>query len=168
MTTQVNEEIASKIVQWQGRAPVDVVGLANDIGINVWEAALGTKVSGQLLKDPKNGGKTGYSILVNAKEPYVRRRFTVAHELAHFLLHREMVRRLETLTEDTFYRAEGLNSWHELEANHFAALILMPDLLVKRFKAEGRSLIEMADLLEVSEPAMRIRLSLQDAPMRAF
>src|SRR2546428_14150606 len=121
MTTQINEEIAAKIVQRQAKAPVDVVGLARDIGINVWEADLGPAVSGKLLKDDINGGAAGYSILVNGREPYLRRRFTVAHEVAHYILHREMVRKLVSLTEDTFYRDVGLNSWQEMEANRLAA-----------------------------------------------
>lgn len=166
MTTQINEEIASKIVARQGEAPIDVTALAREIGIQVWESNLGPTVSGKLLKDSQNGGSSGYSILVNRAEPYERRRFTVAHELAHYLLHREMVRRLGSLTEDTFYRALGLNGWQELEANNLAAKILMPDTLINRFRREGRTPPEMAKLFEVSEPAMRIRLYLESQPAK--
>src|SRR5690348_13224413 len=126
MTTQMNEEIARKILAHQGQMPVDVTALAKDIGIKVWESDLGPNVSGKLFKDDTNGGSKGYSILVNSKEPYVRRRYTVAHELGHYILHREMVRRLGAVTDNTFYRADGFDSWQEMEANKLAAEILMP------------------------------------------
>src|SRR5438105_3870285 len=123
MTTQINEQSASQIVKRQIQPPVNVRALAADFGVNVWESDLGSKISGKLFRDTEHGGSSGYSILINAKEPYVRRRFTVAHELAHFLLHREMVKRLGGLTEDIFYRADGLNGWQEMEANRLAAEI---------------------------------------------
>jgi Zn-dependent peptidase ImmA (M78 family) len=165
MTTQVNEQIAAKIVSHQKRPPVNITALAQECGLNVWEADLGIRVSGKLLKDPKHGGESGYSILVNSREPFVRRRFTVAHELAHYILHREMVRRLGSLTEDVFYRAHGLNSWQEMEANKLAAEILMPQALVNQLK-RIKTPQELATLFQVSEPAMRIRLSLQTAPIK--
>jgi Zn-dependent peptidase ImmA (M78 family) len=53
-----------------------------------------------------------------------------------------------------------------MEANRLAAEILMPHMLVKKFRSEGKTPLEMARLFEVSEPAMRIRLSLQEAPIK--
>lgn len=76
-----------------------------------------------------------------------------------------MVKRLGGLTEDTFYRADGLNSWQEMEANKLAADILMPMTLIRKYSS-GKTPLELARIFHVSEPAMRIRLSLESAPIR--
>lgn len=59
MTTQMNEQLAAKIVERQTKPPVDVTALARDFGVNVWESDLGSGVSGRLLRDPQNGGESG-------------------------------------------------------------------------------------------------------------
>jgi hypothetical protein len=97
----VDRQQADAIVQkYQQTAPVQVMRIANDLGINVWRSALGTNVSGKLFRDREHGGWSGYSILVNISEAYARQRFTMAHEIGHFVLHLEDVG--AELTDDTF------------------------------------------------------------------
>ncbi len=138
-------------------APVDVTGLAEALGLAVWEDdELPGGISGKLYKDPENGGTSGYSIAVRASDPFVRRRFTVAHEIAHFVLHRNKVG--ASLTDDEFYRS-NLSSWEEVEANRLAADILIPrKLLVKHIESSGDDPALLASIFKVSEAAMRIRL----------
>ena len=101
-------------------------------------------------------------MIINSKEPRVRRRFTVAHELAHYLLHREMVGR--GVTENAFYRSDSdLSSWQEMEANRLAAEILMPSDLV-RAHAGSTDFAYLASRYQVSEQAMQIRMSLKELP----
>ena len=113
------------IAKYQSQAPVDVVAIAAELGINVWETnSLSESISGKIFKDPLNGGSSGYSILVNAGHSLARKRFTIAHEIAHFILHRK---RLESgdLVDDAMYRS-GVSAREETEANMFAADLLMP------------------------------------------
>jgi hypothetical protein len=141
-------------------APVDVVSLANELGIKVWESRdLPPNVSGKIFKDPLNGGPSGYSIVVNGFESRYRRRFTVAHELAHFILHRNKL--LEgALIDDTLYRS-GLSNEEERSANKLAAEILMPTELTKELKRSGiKSVEKLAETLQVSVPAMKARLGI--------
>lgn len=145
------------IQRFQQFVPVDVTGLAEALGLNVWEDDdLPKGVSGKLFKDSEDGGTAGYSIVVRASDAYVRRRFTVAHEIAHFLLHRNLIG--NSITDDEWYRSD-LSNAQEAEANRLAADILMPDsLLAANIKRYGADSGVLAPLFEVSEIAMQIRL----------
>jgi hypothetical protein len=146
------------ILQHQQMPPVNVVAVANDLGVNVWEIPnLGKEISGKIFKDAQNGGSSGYSIGVNATEGYRRKRFTVAHEIAHFILHRDKIG--DELTDDAMYRS-GLSTREEVQANQLAADILMPVALIRKFQAVDENDVELlADRFQVSVPAMRVRLS---------
>jgi hypothetical protein len=149
------------IARFQNEPPVNVTGIAEALGLNVWESdtELPPGVAGKIFKDPISGGSEGFSIVVRESDPYVRRRFTVAHEIAHFVLHRDQIGDL--LTDDELYRS-GLSSTQESEANRFAADILMPMHLVAQYiKRFGSDPQVLAPLFKVSEAAMRIRLGLR-------
>jgi uncharacterized protein DUF955 len=146
------------IERFQHSAPVNVTALAEAFGLTVWEDAdLPEGVSGKIFRDPRNGGPEGYSIVVRASDAYVRRRFTVAHEIAHFLLHRNRIG--DSLTDDALYRS-GLSSREEAEANRLAADILMPRKLLGQYINSYGSAnpAVLADVFNVSEAAMQIRL----------
>ena len=145
------------IAKYQMTAPVDVVSIAQEIGIRVWEMKrLPEGVSGQIWEDPVNGGTSGFSIGVRATEPILRKRFTVAHELAHYILHRSQLD--GGLFEDVMYRG-GLSSREETQANQMAADILMPFPLINKLVDQGETTIEkLAKRLQVSLPALKIRL----------
>jgi hypothetical protein len=151
-------EMDQTIRPFQQEAPVDVSGLARALGVNVWELhSLPPTISGKIWKDDRNGGTSGFSIGVNASEAYVRKRFTVAHELAHFLLHRNRI--TNELVEDTMYR--GLGGREEAQANKLAADILMPFALINKLMSRGITDVdELASRFQVSGVAMRIRLGI--------
>lgn len=163
----ITPEQNSIIERFQQSAPVDVTQLAEALGLHVWEDdTLPEGISGKLFQDPVKGGLAGYSITVRASDAYVRKRFTVAHEIAHFLLHRNLIG--ISVTDDAFYRSD-LSSREEAEANRFAADILMPrQLLAKYIKMYGSDPEVLAQMFKVSEAAMRIRLGLPaNVPARA-
>lgn len=153
MTT---EETTGEIIErFQKQAPVDVLGLADALGLQVWEDDI-NPFSGALKKDPLHGGISGYSLIVNAVEPLPRKRFTIAHEIAHFILHRDQL--VHGDIEETLYRG-GLSDRLETEANKLAADILMPLSLIEDLINKGiTSIEELAEALEVSKTAIGIRL----------
>jgi Zn-dependent peptidase ImmA (M78 family) len=134
------------------------VAIARDLGVNVWEMHnLAPGTAGKIFYDRLNGGPSGYSIGVNATESLQRKRFTVAHEIAHFILHRNRIG--DELQDDAMYRS-GLSTWEEVQANKLAADILMPVKLIRQLQARGCiSVSTLASALDVSEAAMRVRLS---------
>jgi hypothetical protein len=147
------------IAKYQIQAPVDVVAIATELGLNVWAMALPANISGKIFRDPLNGGQSGFSVAVNSQDAFVRQRFTVAHEIAHFVLHRE---RLESgdLIDDAMYRS-GLSSKEETAANRLAADILMPMPLIQTLVSAGiREPQSLANKLQVSLAAIKIRLGI--------
>jgi Zn-dependent peptidase ImmA (M78 family) len=156
----IQETVKQTIERFQQFAPVDVMGIAEALGIHVWEDDI-NPYSGKITRDPKNGGFSGYSIIVNAVEPINRKRFTIAHEIAHFILHADEV--LDGGIEETLYRG-GLSDKKEAEANKLAADILMPLSLIETLIAQGKTSIEeLAEALEVSKTAIGIRLGMSYA-----
>lgn len=141
--------------------PVRVGALAKALGLNVTKSTLGPKVSG--LIEPSDSSPAGYEIKVNRYEPAERQRFTIAHEIAHYMLHREHIGR--GIVDNVLYRS-NLSSRIETEANQLAAEIIMPRPVVRdRLRAlmapVDNALAEsLAGEFKVSAPAMRVRLGL--------
>jgi Zn-dependent peptidase ImmA (M78 family) len=155
-------EIIKRFTQYP---PVDVKGLAEALGLRVWEENLGSNVSGVIEFNPLKGGKSGYSIAVNSSDSYFRKRFTVAHEIAHFILHRDKLTKL--FKEDRMYRGP-MSGQLEEQANRLAADILMPRRLIRDLLEQGIKTPEgMAAKLQVSVPAMEVRLGLYKRPNKA-
>ena len=141
--------------------PVNLEELARQLGVSVSYKRLDDDLSGYIHKDGDQ-----WEIAVNARHAPTRQRFTLAHELGHFVLHRN---KLGEGTNDTkAYRADANKSFynsaierrHEREANQFAAGLLMPtNQVVNVFRNIGVNNPErMASLFGVSPAAMEIRI----------
>ena len=144
--------------------PIPVNVVAQSLGLLVEPADLGADVSGVLVVSGDSG-----VIGVNKSHSLVRQRFSVAHECAHFVLHRSE----SSLFIDEKYRAffrdqksaKGTDS-QERAANAFAAALLMPETLVRRaakvyafeLGEEHGAMAELARVFQVSTEAMTWRL----------
>jgi hypothetical protein len=113
-------------------------------------------------------GRVGRAF-VNADDILARRRFTAAHELGHFVLHRGEMERFRLDTDDTLKESEPVKDPKEAEANRFAAELLMPEEVIRERAAElmkehtgcPRLVLayRLASELLVSREAMRYRLN---------
>lgn len=161
------EEKADEVVERAGvtRPAIPVSKIARNAGIQVKPSMLGDDVSGLLVLDDGKP-RIGY----NEHHANVRQRFTIAHELGHFLLHdksRELF--IDKRYPATFRRDEQSSEGkcrREREANAFAAALLMPCAMIEREidargfdLADGSALSDLADLFEVSRQAMAFRLA---------
>jgi len=144
------------IARHQVVPPVNVAHLADALGVPVYYKDLGTAASAMIQRDPIRGRQSGFVIYLNSREPSVRQRFSLAHEIAHFVLHRDLIE--QGVTDDTMYRSAELSSYYETQANQLAADILMPIRMVKRAHENEKSLSGLASLFQVSKGAMQIRL----------
>lgn len=124
------KETAIKILDRFGsKIPIDIDEIIKAHGIEVFEDdEMSTSISGILMIKSESVGA-----MVNLFHPEVRKRFTLAHELGHYLMHR----RKSNLFVDEFavlYRGlrpeEGVDP-REVEANVFAAELLMPEDAIK-------------------------------------
>lgn len=150
------EDVLAVIRKHQGTAPVQVIPMANDLGVKVYYVDWPADMSGRIERTAEYGGASGYAIFVNKNHHPNRRRFTIAHEIAHFALHKEQIG--DGVYDDAMYRS-GLPHRTEVEANRLAADILMPWHLVSKATREGYSSVsDIAKKFGVSETAMSIRL----------
>lgn len=142
--------------------PVPVDRMAEARGILVSYKTLDDDLSGFLLR---GGDRT--IIGVNDAHPVERRRFTIAHELGHALLHERAELRVDHGFSVNFRspRSSEGTSVEEVEANTFAATLLMPFRLLRRELEGGRIDIEddkqvgrLARRYIVSSTAMNFRL----------
>ncbi len=139
--------------------PVKVGELANELGLKVTRSPLPPKISG--LIQPSSETTAGFEIRVNKYEVPERQRFTVAHEIAHYLLHRQDIG--SGVVDSIMYRS-SLTSRKETEANRLAADIVMPAREVKREldrlggEPSDDVVDELASIFKVSVPAMKVRL----------
>lgn len=152
-------QVVGLLARYQKSAPVDVNALAKALDVAVYvDGTMPPNESGKILKDKEHGGTSGYSIIVNGNEPRVRQRFTVAHEIAHYLLHRDLIG--DGLIDDPLYRS-GLSTLEEVHANRLAAEILMPYALIEEALKKGaRTINALAGALFVSPQAISVRLGI--------
>lgn len=162
------EARAHRVIRERGirSAPIPVIDIAKAEGLDVIGYDLGEDVSGTLVIE--NGkGFIGY----NPSHSKKRQRFTIAHELGHYLLHYTenhlFVDKdfLVKYRRQTSYTNKEL--FQEQEANAFSAALLMPkDFILKELKSKSTielgeiELIEtLAKVFDVSVPAMTFRLN---------
>ncbi|WP_031364498.1 ImmA/IrrE family metallo-endopeptidase [Caballeronia sordidicola] len=155
------EQLAEQVVRDCGLTlPVDVLGLAQSNGILVSAkpaAAMG--VSGMLLRSGDDFA-IGYATHVR-NEGF--QRFSIAHELGHFYLpgHPEHIFSAGAVHESRAGFASG--DPIELQADHFAAGLLMPSALFTKEAAkysDGFTAIEhLAEICKTSLTASAIRYS---------
>jgi len=155
---------ATKLLERYGDSvPVDVVQIAKECGLTIRKEDLEEEVSGMLVIQDDHA-----VIGVNKNHHPNRQRFTVAHELGHFLLHAKSSQ-IFVDASPVFYRdeqsSEGTKT-QEIEANIFAAELLMPEAALKEMLSRRPVDIydedDMADLgkkLRVSVQALTIRLT---------
>ncbi len=122
-------------------APVPVYRIAKDCGARISADYLEADLSGFFYRDSKQA-----VIGVNTHHPRVRKNFTVAHELGHFLLHDQAQLKVDhefhvRLRNDL--SSQGTNE-SEREANFFAASLLMPKEFLKE-DLEGREYVDLVD-----------------------
>lgn len=146
--------------------------LAENLGLTVSsDAGLNEGISGLIQREGD-----GYAIKVAGSEHVYRQRFTMAHEIGHFLLHRSLLDAEGGTNDNTMYRNDingraynsQIEDIHERQANSFAANLLMPEQAVRAAWLEESeksnhpegwvTLTAMHRRFQVSPSAMRWRL----------
>jgi Zn-dependent peptidase ImmA (M78 family) len=165
---EIEEKVSGLLHKHEiGEAPVRVDLIAKGEGIAILESAFDGDVSGALLR---SSGLTG--IAVNSRQHPNRKRFTIAHELAHYLLDHTTEDHIDwqfsILRRDS--KSSDASDAKEIEANAFAANLLMPREFLKEdlrqyanFRGEVEldqaTRLELARKYSVSVEAMTYRLT---------
>lgn len=157
------QQIAVELLRDYTTIPTPIEQIIKELGIKLLPYNMEDGISGILLIE-KNNITIGY----DKKEPEHRKRFTMAHELGHYMLHRDGG--LFVDKEFKMYRPSSSKvpstEYKEWEANEFAANILMPASALKKeidsleIDYENDVWIKnLADKFKVSYSAMSIRIS---------
>lgn len=144
--------------------PVNVVELAQKMQFKVLQLEL--DYDGAILtnKKPFKIGEKEYkkAILVNINHAATRKRFTIAHELSHWITATDQQK------QDLYaHRDDSSNSYcAEPEINSYASELLMPHGLIKQvlnkvdkfYYTSPTIIMKIADLFKVSYSAAKVRL----------
>lgn len=146
--------------------PVPIIDIAKEIGFKIFEMTPEERdlsgLVGISLEYEEDFG-TDKIIAVNSDDNYGHKRFTIAHEIAHYIF--DFDEKNEISYYNTYYTNEHSETPEERRANYFAACLLMPE---KQFRNKYKeffdknSLLEttkkLADTFKVSPEAVRRRL----------
>ena len=151
--------------------PVPVREIAKAIDIfEIREEPLDGLEGGLIVVDDRARG----AILVHRDRPETRKRYTIAHEIGHYVIPLHGSDSLECQESDLRVEQIGPNDRArvmELQANQFATELLMPRQQVELFlggntSADIRQILNMADRFDVSrEASARRYVALQGQPL---
>ncbi len=136
--------------------PIKVLEIANKMGLKVFKATFDRDDVSGMLKAQEG------EIYISEKDNINRQRFSIAHEIGHYVLHyKGKVFEERDNRKHISYR-DSLSSLgfsiKEIEANFFAANLLMPEDKVKELCRKGYSINQMADFFGVSSTGISSRL----------
>jgi len=95
-------------------------------------------------------GEGDFTIYLSPYTGQMRDRFTIAHELGHYVLHSRLGKKRIHIARE----GSGRTEW---EANWFAAGFLMPAAIFRQKRGEGASDGELALFFQVSPAAVQVR-----------
>lgn len=154
-------EIREEIDGYLSEYPVKLGAIAERLGVKVLLSTLPRGTSGQIGQE--NGD---FVIRINRHEAKHRQRFTLAHELAHFLLHRERIVAEGGWSENVLLRTPNQPIQIEYEANRLASDLVIPSHLLAKATADytgpmtSEVIEDLARRFGVSTAAMEIKLQM--------
>lgn len=164
LTRPVSEARELLAAQRVIKPPIDVEEIARSLGLKVVRQPFDGNLSGMLQR--QDGGAV---VGVNSLHSKVRQRFTIAHEIGHFVLHRGRTFIDEVRVDYRDERASAGTYRQEINANSFVAELLMPADMVRNAvthlldsgldASESEFVAVLADEFRVSSEAMSHRLT---------
>ena len=154
---------ATELLVGQNEAPVQLDQILGRLGVELREMEIAEDISGILIRD----GKRKF-IVVNESHSPARKRFTIAHEIGHLVLHATQDVHVDHTLRINLRDSQAATGENveEVEANAFAANLLMPmDWLREAMDSDWIDLNDdsevarLAGQFEVSPQAMLIRLT---------
>lgn len=162
-TELIHNEVDELLAKFKfANPPIPVDEIAKSLKISLMYADLDDEVSGLLIKKANK-----CYIAINENHHPNRQRFSIAHELGHYKLHMSRDKSF-FIDRSVYYRNHAAHSGQnneEIEANRFAAELLMPKKLVlavlNQFSHElsDSDLVKVANKFFVSQQAMKFRLA---------
>lgn len=147
----IRDAVDNRYVDSNGNLLLDKIAEKQNIAVKYED--LPTSESGYIKREDDK-----YTIGINKKHNPRRQRFTFAHELGHYFLHRSDNSGDTLYRDEIFFRIENSSSI-EYAANEFASRLLIPEDRLENKLREGMCDIKnLADYFNVSVPAMKYRV----------
>lgn len=135
-------------------APIDIYKIAKMLGFTIIEADFPDNYSGEIYIEGKIK-----SIGINKNQTKNRQRFSIAHELGHYLNPQQYIDEEEVSGDTEFDYTNPLHQ-QEKEANMFASELLIPkEFLIKDLDIFGLDIDKLTEKYQVSEQTMWIKLT---------
>lgn len=154
MVSHPNRNKALDLLKTTGitAGPVDINLIASYLGFKICPVTLHPKQKGAVFAQ----GKTRI-IVVNENHPLSLQRYTVGHELGHFV---NGDNHAESEPIETEFRFLSHHFQQERSADAFAAELLMPkEFLEVDLRKYGLDIPKLLEIYQVSEKALWIRLN---------
>ncbi|MGJ4787756.1 ImmA/IrrE family metallo-endopeptidase [Leptospira koniambonensis] len=143
------------------QSPIDLKALIASFGGEYKEEDLPPHFDGKIEKKDNS-----FLITVNSGKPDLRKNFTIAHEIGHLFIHMgyilnpDLWSRVDNYEDSVYYRSGYTEE--ELEANQFAAALLMPEEeflreVRKNTHAGACSISPISEYFKVSDEAVVTR-----------
>lgn len=152
------ESLASQImsdadISTRDFGSIDVIKLADSFGCTVQEVDFDPDTVSAKAQKRSDGT---YLIQVSRKDGAKRQRFSIAHEVAHIVLHDddEFIEYRKPLSD---YDDPNL-LYKEVQANMLASALLMPKDLVTKVWEQTKDIDDLAEIFKVSRSAAYYRL----------
>ncbi len=165
---ELSQEITEYIKEitrncYKPNTSLDIFKLLKNLNIEFWTSDMNgqSDLSGAIVKEKDDK----FTVYVNSTDSEKRRRFTICHEIGHYISYKcnsYSKQEFETngFIEDNYSvlaRITGTISPAEIEANQIAAEILMPEIRFRDLISREYSIDEIAELFDVSAQAVKIR-----------
>jgi Zn-dependent peptidase ImmA (M78 family) len=143
---------------------IDIIKLAKSVGIDIYFAKkiADENFNARIEFDKKD---KSYKIFINPNQEMELQRFSIAHELAHFVLHKKLLEKKGVLNKEP---SNDIPVQEEENADKLAAEILMPKELLKQCLKENKItkkesikkdiITTLAECFRVSKTVVAIRL----------
>lgn len=151
-------DMAKKILKQHNitDVPTDLHVICERLGLEYVELNDPNELDGAVLV--MNGSRVA---MLNRAKPFVRARFTLAHELGHIFLNHDKrdfydAEAARELGEDM---SDNVKPAKEKEADAFASELLIPMEQLKNFQGELKNPDKLAEIFQVSKPAISIAIT---------
>lgn len=155
---ELTKSVCERTFKGEVKYPVDLNRIAEEFNLPIYYEKLDDNLAGCFIAEDK-----GAAIVLNNNDAVVRQRFTLAHELGHFISYKIQEKTGKIFDERSTLAGLGTDP-EEIFANKFAAELLMPkDEFMNKFKEfkNNHHDLECLDYLakhfNVSRQAIEIR-----------
>jgi Zn-dependent peptidase ImmA (M78 family) len=140
----------------QDDGSIDIIQLVSKVGIDVYGNEESDDFNAEIIHIP---AQDKFEILVNTNLSLHQQRFSIAHELAHFVLHPEKIREYGSLKKAADRSDPKYFPEIEKEADEFGEELLMPETLLREIFPDVFETQQKLSFQRIQEVALKFKVS---------